>query len=102
MRVVTWTDKDGLKHRSLIRDEDPDHLASSGIPLDPPDLTALDWEGLGRELYNVLAERGLSTWQDVLEHQNEITSSIISVFKRPILALYKQHAAALKRGGYDG
>jgi len=99
MKTVEWVDDDGFKHRSLLRDSDPDHLAPAGIPADPPDLTRLDWEGLVRELHNTLAERGLSSWQDVLEHQNGITSSIISVFKRPIVGLYKQQNTAAKRGG---
>ena len=99
MKVVTWEDERGWKHQSLLRDTDPDHLAKSGVPLDPPDLTALDWEGLMRDLHNALVERGLSTWQDVLEQQNGVQSSIISVFKRPIVALYKRQANDAKFGG---
>jgi hypothetical protein len=102
MKVVIWEDERGYKRRSLLRDNDPDHLAKSGVPLDPPDLTALDWEGLMRDLHNALVERGLSSWQDVLDSQTGITSSIISVFKRPIVGLYKQQATAAKFGGQDG
>jgi hypothetical protein len=96
MKEVIWTDKDGYKHRSLLRDTDPDHLASSGIPLDPPQIDRLDWENLKRELHNALVERGLSSWQDVLEQQTGLTSSIISVFKRPVVDLYKQKATSAK------
>ena len=42
MREVEWTDKDGFRHRSLVRDTDPDSAAPSGILKDPPDLDGLD------------------------------------------------------------
>ena len=96
MKEVTWEDKDGYLHRSLIRDTDPDNMASIGIPLDPPSLDRLDWDEIKRKLHNALVERGLSTWQNVNEQQTGITSSILFVLKRPIVDLYKQDAAAAK------
>lgn len=102
MRVVEWKDADGYLHRSLLRDSDPDHLASSGIPLDPPDIDRLDWEGIKRDLHNVLVKQGLSTWQDVLDSQGGIVTSIVSALKRPLIDLYKQHNIAAKSGGTDG
>ncbi len=89
MRVVTWVDKNGYKHRSLLRDQDPDRLAESGIPLDPPNLHRLDWDELVRELHNLLVDREISDWDSVQRNQNAITSSIITVFKRPIVGLFR-------------
>lgn len=89
MKIVEWVDEQGFKHKSLLRDQDPDRLAPSGVPLDPPDLNRLDWEGLKRELHNLLLEKGLRTWKDVQKSQNGVTSSIVTVFKRPIISLYK-------------
>lgn len=97
MKIVTWTDEYGYKHRSVLRDNDPDHLASAGVPLDPPDLSAIDWHEIERNLHNALVERELSSWQDVMKRQNGITSSIVSVLKRPIVELYKQQNAATRR-----
>ncbi len=89
MKIVMWTDDRGYKHRSLLRDSDPDELAPKGIPQDPPDLDELDWEGLKKDLHNALVERGLATWEDVLAQQNGVTSAIKQVFKRPMVYLYR-------------
>jgi len=102
MKVVEWEDKDGYRHRSMLRDNDPDRLASSGIPLDPPDIDRLDWDKIKRDLHNSLVEGGLSTWQDVQNSQTGLVSSILSVLKRPLIDLYKQQNIAAKAGGTDG
>lgn len=94
MKIVVWTDKDGYNHRSLLRDSDPDSIASSGVPLDPPSVDQLDWEGIKRDLHNALIDRGLHDMQDVQKQQNGVTSSIISVLKRPLMSLYKMQEAA--------
>ena len=65
MREVEWTDKDGFRHRSLVRDTDPDSAAPSGILKDPPDLDGLDWTGIQRDMHNAMVERGVSTWTDL-------------------------------------
>lgn len=90
MRRVIWTDNDGVKHCSLLREDDPDHLAPNGVPHDPPDLSRLDWDGIRVELHNLLVDRGLLTWNDVVASQNGVTASILSVMKRKILALYSE------------
>lgn len=90
MKKVSWVDKDGYKRVSLIRDSDDEDQASQiGVPIDPPDLRHLDWDGLVKDLHNLLVERGLFTWDDVVAAQNGVTSAIVSTFKRPIIALYK-------------
>lgn len=89
MRRVIWTDLKGKKHCSLIRNDDPDHLAPSGIPHDPPDLSRLDWEAIQLELHNLLVDKGICTQDDVVALQNGVTSSILSVLKRRVLTLYR-------------
>jgi hypothetical protein len=89
MKNVVWTDGDGYKHVSRLRDRDPDHMAPEGIPLDPPDLSQLDWQEIQRELHNLLVDKELFTWKDVQRSQNGVSSSILSVMKRPIVALYR-------------
>lgn len=89
MREITWIDEDGYKRRSLIRDDDPNELAPQGIPVDPPDLSRLDWLEIQRDLHNILVDRGLSTWEDVRSANGGVTSSIVSVMKRRVIALYR-------------
>lgn len=65
MRTVEWTDKNGYRHRSLVRDTDPDSAAPNGIQQDPPDLALLDWTGIQRDMHNAMVEREVSTWGDL-------------------------------------
>jgi hypothetical protein len=90
MKTVIWIDGDGYKHRSLLRDSDPDHLVMQGIPQEPPDLKRLDWDSLMRDLHNILVERGIITWDDVQRGQNMVSSAILQIFKRPIVGLYRE------------
>jgi len=101
MKIVTWTDKDGYNHRSMLRDSDPDDLAYAGIPLDPPSLDQLDWDEMKRNLHNALVDQGLHDMRDVNQMGNGITSAIMTTFKRQILVLYKMQEAA-KRNAKSG
>lgn len=89
MKRIVWIDKNGYKHASLLRDSDPDSNAHLGIPQDPPDLRRLDWDGMIRDLHNLLVENGLGTWNDVQAAQTGIQQAIITVFRSPIVRLYK-------------
>lgn len=89
MRKVLWTDEDGYKHLSLVRDDDPDSAAPSGVSCDPPDLRELDWEALVKALQNRLTDNGLTDWKAVQEQQNGITRAIVSILKPQIVALYR-------------
>ena len=95
MRTVEWIDDKGYKHKSTLRDNDPDSMAMKGIPCDPPDLDMLDWDGLKRELHNHLMDMGIVTWNDVAR-TNGIMSAINRTFKRPLVNLYKRE---LRDGG---
>lgn len=83
MRRVIWTDKQGFKHASIIRDNDPDSEVFFGIPDDPPDLS---WtiENFKKILHNEFVERGITSYRDYVNKQNEI-SAIFSMLKRDII-----------------
>lgn len=65
MRTVEWEDRNGYRHRSLVRDTDPDDAAPNGILQDPPDLSGLDWTGIQRDMHNAMIERDIATWVDL-------------------------------------
>lgn len=90
MKYVFWTDDKGYKHRSLVRDTDPDTSAPMGIPADPPDLSQINWAHLEKALHNTLVDRGLFTWEDVQRSGNALVGAINSVLKRELQTLYRQ------------
>jgi hypothetical protein len=90
LREVTWEDASGKKHKSLIRDNDPDDVAieGKGLSQDPPDIESINWEDVKRDLHNQLFNRGLITKNDVMKQQNGITGAILAALKRRVLDLY--------------
>ncbi len=90
MRLVTWEDKDGYLRQAFVKDGDPDSMAKKGMRHEPPDLSQIDWEEVQKDLHNILVQRGLVTWQDVVEQQNSLGPTIASVLKRRLIALYRQ------------
>lgn len=90
MRLVRWTDEDGYKHLSWIRDDDTDQDAPGGLPHDPPDVRQIDWEAIQRDLHNLLVERELLTWDDVQKKDGQLFNAALTVLKRPLLALYRE------------
>ncbi|KPL17777.1 MAG: hypothetical protein AMJ93_14630 [Anaerolineae bacterium SM23_84] len=89
MKTVSWTDKRGYKHRSLVRDDDPDEMASQGVLQDPPNLEALDWDGIRQDLHNALVDAGLTSWKDVQEKRG-LRGAILSAMKRRLIQLYRE------------
>ena len=89
MRIVQWTDREGYKHRSLIRDNDPDHMAEQGIPQDPPDLNEVDWEWVKKTLHNTLVDNGMIGWDDVVRKPNAVSAAIKTSMKRQVVNLYR-------------
>ena len=102
MKYVDWYDDDGLRRRSLVRDDRDDPRA--GIPFDPPDLAGLGLLDTQRvAIHNALAERRLYTWRDVTAQQDGIISALrtlaargvlpagqIRIIKRQLVQLYRQ------------
>lgn len=88
MRVVTYKDEKGFIWRRLVRDHDSDSRAPLGIPVGPPDLNQMDWEGMKKEMNNYLAEAGIFTWDDLQRHQPQFLG-VVNIVKRHLILLYR-------------
>lgn len=89
MRAVVWTDNSGRKRRSLVRDEDPDDAALTGIRQEPPNLDNLDWDAVKVDLHNRLIEAGLLTWQDV-QRFGGLPGIILGCLRTRLINLYRE------------
>ncbi len=81
---------------ALIRDDDPDDMGPQGVPLEPPDLTNLDWDGVSRDIHNALVNGGYFTWEDVQREQAPLTSIACRAIKRRLVVLFRQKQAEVK------
>ena len=90
MRQVTFTDKFGFKKVSLIRDTDSDDLAPQGVPIGPPDLDLVDWEEVKRDLNNMLVDKGILTYQDIIRQNTAVSTCVKASLTSKIVILYKQ------------
>lgn len=88
MKIIKWTDDDGWKHRSLIRDDMDESLAYQGLPQDPPSLIELDCEQLLKDLHNLLVDRNLIEMKDI-QGNNNLRNAVEIVFFKPIFELYR-------------
>jgi len=88
MKLVEWTDEVGWKHLALLRDGDPDDMATQGISRDPPDINQLNWDEIKRDLHNELVNRRLSDWRDVQKRQGDLTGAVQAVLRRRLKLLY--------------
>lgn len=88
MRTVIWTDRKGYKHRSLIKDDQPDSEAPMGIVQDPPDLHEVDWEAVIKSLHNSFVETGVTSWLELQRKQN-LQNVIFRCVKPRIIALFR-------------
>jgi hypothetical protein len=102
MRTVVWTDRNGWKHVSMVRDEDPDGLAEQGIPVGPPDVSSLPWEDICKEINNQLVDGGVLTWRDAVRQQNSITHIVERVVRRKIIDLFRGEDQATKEESTNG
>jgi len=90
MKLVKWMNGDGWLQQSFIKNNMPNSKADLGIPHNPPDLRQIDCEGALQELNELLIQRELITLDDLNKNPNMLQNSILSVFHRRILDLYKQ------------
>ena len=89
MKPVIYTDKNGYKRRSLVRDNDDESDGELGIPYGPPDIRQLDWDRMLKDMHNALASAGLFNWKDAQESRVGI-SAATSVLKRELIQLYRE------------
>ena len=86
MRI--YIDSNGLKHGSILKGGMSD--MEQGYQVNPPDvIKGIDWENVPKELHNALVDRGVFTYQDILNNQTAISSAILSVLKKRITTLYR-------------
>lgn len=90
MKVTRWIDSNGYQRVSVVHDKDSVLEAVHGLRKGPPDITALDWEDIIRDLHNELVDRKLFSYQDVIQSKSGISGAILSVLRRRIITLYKQ------------
>lgn len=89
MRYVVQDGECG-KRVYLVRDHDPDDVASEiGVPSGPP-TPYLNLEQVAIDINDMLVERGLFTWKDVAESRGALTSILQLVLKRHIKTLYQE------------
>ena len=90
MKSVIYQDAYGLKHRRLLPEHLPDSAVETGIPLDPPPfLEMLDWEGMGRSVWNEMVEHGLVDWESHQSSPALLPAIIKSQVMNPIINLLK-------------
>lgn len=88
MKPVVWTDDNGRKRRSLIKDTDGLEMARFGIPVEAPDVRSLDMEAIYREIEALQYEHGLFDWRAANQNPGGM-QACINVFKRHFLGLYR-------------
>ena len=95
MRTVVYEDGRGRKRARMIRDDDDvEQAAAIGIPMDPPDVDRIDWELVRADLHNLLVDRGLLSWDHVVESQNGLESVCKQVLLHRLKSLYRQEGQA--------
>lgn len=90
MKLIEWTDDEGWKHLSFVKDNEGPGKGPEGINSDPPDVNEIDWYSIKMELHNRLVEKRLTDWSKVQKEQNAISSILQSIIKRHLVALYRQ------------
>lgn len=88
MKQVKYTDEQGRKHLSTIRDMDSD--PSIGFLQSPPDLDRLNWQELKVNLHNLLVDKKLFTIEDVQRYQQEFNHAVLVAISKPIFRLYQE------------
>lgn len=89
MKEVIWMDETGYKHISMLRDEDSEVFAKQGIPCDPPDVEAIDWEGVKRDLHNLLVERHMLKLADIKTSTNNLRSVAQDILFHRLVTLFQ-------------
>lgn len=88
MKQLHYTDNSGKAHVAMVRQQDDDPRI--GIPLEPPDVSRIDWEGVKTDLHNELTLRGIMTVRDIWANGNGFTGAILSALKNRLIALYRE------------
>ena len=96
MKYIVYEDDDGFIRRVLVKDDDTESEAEFGLPAGPPDVRALDWELMMKQVNNSLAENGIFTWDDAQRSPIGIQAAL-TLFKRNLITLFKAEHAPQKK-----
>jgi hypothetical protein len=86
---VFWTDKNGVKKCSLLRDGDDRSRPEKGIPLELPPIEEILDEAKP-EIRNSLIEAGIFTWADVEANPNVLDLVVRQFVHRRLVNEYRR------------
>jgi hypothetical protein len=89
LKRAIFTNKHGWKYVRLVRDGDSEEAAESGIPVGPPDLNKLDWEGAKKDINNLLVDRDLLTYKDLQRAYTGLASAVAKPIMKRLIQIYK-------------
>lgn len=92
MRNVLWTDENGYKRMSQVKDSDTDDKAPFGIPVGPPDPNLIDWEDVKKQINNTFADLGVFTYADLQASQLGL-QTVATIVKRAYQDAFFQQSA---------
>ena len=87
MRLIKRTNGDGFRHLYYLKDNDPN--TATGILADPPDIQALDWQEIIKDIHNGLVDNQLIQLSDIQRSNSGLDSIISGAIKRRLVALYR-------------
>lgn len=90
MKLVTFQDDQGRRHKSLIRDNDTD--PTIGLIQSPPDLSQLDWQAMQVNLHNALLDKGILTVSDAQDRVSDFNQCVLAAIGKPLFSLYQMEA----------
>ena len=93
MRLIAWTDRDGWKRTSFIKDDQDDDMAPQGIPQSVVPINELDWDAIKRDLHNALINRSLFGYEDIIKQRDSVNGAILSAVRGRLITLYKDRRA---------
>ncbi len=90
---ATYTDEEGRQYVTLVP-EGQEHMARSGIPVGPPDLTSLGLPiDIEVRLHNALYDRNILTLYDAKQKASEVQAALQGALKvgtHTIISLYQE------------
>lgn len=88
MKLVSFQDDDGRRHKSLIRNNDTD--PTIGLIQSPPDLSQLDWRAMEVNLHNALLDKGILTLSDAQSRVSDFNQCVLAAIGKPLFGLYQK------------
>lgn len=88
MKRVSWRDKQGDLHWSLLRDQDDESQPEFGVPLMPPPIEEII-KATAHEVQTRMIEAGLLTYRDLERYQPGLTAILNNLIARKIVLAYR-------------